>query len=300
MLAWLGNVLRSFAAAENKTGWTKRKIANRLARRHIRRAWQEYAVRAPTEQTINEEFDRRHGTETAAEVLLVETGVPAEDAVNGRNLYRPVWESEFHDTLAVLDLDFEGFTFVDIGSGKGKALMMAADYPFARVIGVEFSPGLHAIAQRNLHIYRSPAQRCSDLASIHVNALDYRLPEGPLICLVFNSFDAETMRRYIRTVEADLVCRSAPAYLLYANLRHVAEIGDGLDGIKGLRRIVNTRKAVAFANAAAARRRQAGRQWINQPSANTTKAITPEMSQRAKARIPPDGDSVASAGSSGL
>ena len=83
-------------------------------------------------------------------------------------------------------------------------------------------------------------------------------------------------------------------------LHHVAEIGDRLDGIRGLGRIVNTRKAVAFANAAAARRRQAGRQWINQPSANTTKAMTPAMSQRTKARIPPDGDSVASAGSSGL
>ena len=78
------------------------------------------------------------------------------------------------------------------------------------------------------------------------------------------------------------------------------KIGDRLDGIRGLGRIVNTRKAVAFANAAAARRRQAGRQWINQPSANTTKAMTPAMSQRTKARIPPDGDSVASAGSSGL
>ena len=63
MLAWLGDVLRSFAEAENKTGWIRRKIVNRLARRHFRRASQEYAVR-------------------------------------GRNLYRPVWESGFHNALA--------------------------------------------------------------------------------------------------------------------------------------------------------------------------------------------------------
>jgi len=296
----LWGVARSFAEAESKSSWMRRKIANRLARRPIRDAWQEFVRRSPAEHEINEQFDRSYGTDTAAEVPLVETGVTAEDALRGKGIYRPIWESDFHNALAALEVGVEGFTFVDIGSGKGKILMMAADYPFAKILGVEYSPGLHAIAQRNLQIYRSPAQRCSDLVSIHADALDYRLPDGPLVCLVFNALDSTTMRRFVRHVQDDLAERAAPAYLLYVNVRHIAEIGDGLDGIRRLRRIVDKRKLVVFANAAGERQRTVGRQGISQPRANAAKATAPATSQRIKANTPPAGDSVASAGSTGL
>jgi predicted RNA methylase len=41
-------------------------------------------------------------------------------------------------------------TFVDIGSGKGRALIIAAEYAFKRIIGVEYSPSLATICRRNL------------------------------------------------------------------------------------------------------------------------------------------------------
>jgi len=230
-----------------------RKIANRLARRPIKAAWAEFEHRLPIEQKINEDFDRRHGTDTAAEIALVEAGVSPDDAVRGHSVYRPVWEGLFHDALASLGISFEGFIFVDIGSGKGKALMMAADYPFARIIGVEYSPDLHACALRNLAVYRSSTQRCFNLESVHANALEYLLPSGPIVCLVFNALEANVMRLFIKHVEGDLALREAPAYLLYTNMRHVAEIGDGLDGIRKLHRLMKTRKLIAYGNEAALR-----------------------------------------------
>src|SRR5579885_628231 len=58
--------------------------------------------------------------------------------------YQPTEPTLFHEMLGALAIDFRQFTFVDSGSGKGRALLMAADYPFQRVIGVEVHPRLHA------------------------------------------------------------------------------------------------------------------------------------------------------------
>lgn len=247
----LGEIWHSFAQADSKFGWVKRKIANRLARRRIKAAWQAFTERLPEEQRINEAFDRRFGTQTADEIHLVETGVPAEDALRGRQTYRPVWESEFHGSMAALGIDLTGFTFVDIGSGKGKMLMMAADYPFTRIVGVEYSPGLSEIAQRNLQIYRSPTQRCTRLEAYLGDALRFPLPAGPLVCLVFNALDSSTMRGFMRHAEDDLAARQEPAFVLYCNLRDIAEIGDGLDGVKKLRRLKKTPRLIVFGNKAA-------------------------------------------------
>ena len=254
MLERIEGILRSFAAADSKTRWVRRKVANRLARRPIAVAWREFMERLPGEQRINEAFDRRYGTDTAEEVPLVEAGVSAEAADRGNRMYRPLWEDAFHATLAALDMDFEGFTFVDIGSGKGKVLMMAADYPFSRIVGVEYSPLLHAIAQRNLAIYSSPGQRCTDLSSVEADACEYRLPPGPLVCLNFNSLDAGTLKRFVRHVEDDLESRDTPAYVLVCNIRHIGEMGDALDDVRKLRRLSVSTKLVVLGNSAAARK----------------------------------------------
>src|SRR5580692_8694630 len=60
--------------------------------------------------------------------------------------YQPTDPALFHEMLDGLAsqayLDFRGFTFLDFGSGKGRTLLMASDYPFRRIIGVELLPSL--------------------------------------------------------------------------------------------------------------------------------------------------------------
>ncbi len=50
----------------------------------------------------------------------------------------------FQQAFARLDIDFEKFTFVDLGAGKGRIMLLASNFPFQRVLGVEFVPELHA------------------------------------------------------------------------------------------------------------------------------------------------------------
>src|SRR5262249_26362384 len=72
---------------------------------------------------------------------------------------QPTDPALFHELLGALDMNFAGFILIDLGSGKGRSLLMASDYPFARIIGLELLPELHRVAQENLRKYKSE-QRC--------------------------------------------------------------------------------------------------------------------------------------------
>src|SRR5579883_1856526 len=43
----------------------------------------------------------------------------------------------------------EGFTFIDLGCGKGRALIVATEFPFRAICGIEYSDELAAVARRN-------------------------------------------------------------------------------------------------------------------------------------------------------
>ena len=135
--------------------------------------------------------------------------------------YQPTERELFHEMMAALaqhtSLDFKQFTFVDFGSGKGRALLMASDYPFRRIIGIELLPTLHQIAQRNLAQYRSDSQKCFSLESVCADATTYPIPEGPLVLYLFNPFPESGLRRTIANLEQDLRQAPRPLYLLYHN-----------------------------------------------------------------------------------
>ncbi len=97
--------------------------------------------------------------------------------------YQPTERELFHemmDALAQLArINFNDFTFIDLGSGKGRTLLMASDYPFRRIVGVELLPSLNQIAQQNLAQYHSASQKCFAMESICADATTFTLPEGP-------------------------------------------------------------------------------------------------------------------------
>jgi hypothetical protein len=247
----LRGLLVSFIASDDKLGWLRTKSANRIDAIDHRLAWRRFRRELKRQHEINLAFDRRHGTDTAGEVNLSETGVSAQDAARGHLVYRPVWEADFHGALGGLGIDFSGYTFIDIGSGKGKLLMLASDYPFARIVGVEFSPGLHAIAVANLARYASTSQRCRDLESTQCDALHYSLPDGPLVCLLFSALDRGTMQAFLVRLDRDVAVRDDPVFLLFGSLRRVAELKQSIPPFANLRLVHEDRKLMTFANAAA-------------------------------------------------
>lgn len=137
--------------------------------------------------------------------------------------YQPTDPAWFHETLTNLKIDFAQFVFIDIGSGKGRALLMAADYPFRRVVGVELMPALHRIAQENIGKYKSASQQCFEVEAIFGDACDFALPPQPLVIYLFNPLPEAGLAELMANLERSLQQNPRPVYVIYHNplLEHV-------------------------------------------------------------------------------
>jgi SAM-dependent methyltransferase len=151
--------------------------------------------------------------------------------------YQPTERELFHDMMQSLaqHLDFSQFTFIDLGSGKGRTLLMASDYPFRRIVGVELLPSLNQTAQQNLEKYHSESQRCFAIETICADATTFPLPAEALVIYLFNPFPESGLRRALRNLEESLTRHPRPIYVLYYNpqLQSVLNATGRLRGIAG-------------------------------------------------------------------
>lgn len=90
-------------------------------------------------------------------------------------------------------------TFVDLGSGKGKVLLIAGMLPYPRVVGVEIDKGLSQVAQRNVQRFRR-RQRAGAIETVTASAADWRVPDDASVVVMHNPFFGETFRQALRNV----------------------------------------------------------------------------------------------------
>lgn len=131
--------------------------------------------------------------------------------------YQPTEPGLFHEMLASLNIDFRQFVFVDIGSGKGRVLLMAAGYPFRRIIGVELLPALHRAAKENIRKYKDISQQCFVIETVCQDARDFEFPLEPLLVYLFNPLPEAGLAQLLNHLERSLQEKSHPVYLLYHN-----------------------------------------------------------------------------------
>ena len=211
--------------------------------------WRNFTYRQKKQTRLNIEFDQEHQVETAGELPLQSVGVPMADVARGNGVYRPLTEKLFRSALASIGIDASQFTFVDIGSGKGKVLFMAAQYPFQKIVGIEYAAGLHEVALRNISTFHSPTQQCVDIKAIHADALQHPLPDGALVLFVFNALAKDIMRSFVKKLDKHANAqRSRPILLIYTNLRSITEVGDAFDQLQTLRVIRRARNFIVLAN----------------------------------------------------
>ena len=134
--------------------------------------------------------------------------------------YQPTEPAAFHemiDALRQIGVELHDFTFLDLGSGKGRTLLMASEYPFRRIVGVELLPSLHEIAKENLGKYKSETQKCFALEAVCGDATEFPFPDEPLVIFLFNPFGESGMRRVVAALDQSLHAHPRLVYLLYHN-----------------------------------------------------------------------------------
>jgi len=154
--------------------------------------------------------------------------------------YQPTDPALFREMMASLpalsqQFEFGAFTFIDLGSGKGRTLLMASDFPFRRIVGVELLPELHQIALENLRCYKSKSQKCWALEAVCGDATEFSFPAEPLVLYLFNPLPEPGLRRVVANLKNSLRARPREVYVLYHNplLEHVLTASAGLTKLDG-------------------------------------------------------------------
>lgn len=109
------------------------------------------------------------------------------------------------------------FTFVDLGAGMGRALLLASQFPFRAVIGVELNPTLAGIGRKNMARWRKAERERAPMKMACRDAAEFELPAGPCVVFLFNPFGAPVLRRLVKAWSRSLVGRERQLDILYVN-----------------------------------------------------------------------------------
>ncbi|MGA2371224.1 MAG: class I SAM-dependent methyltransferase [Candidatus Korobacteraceae bacterium] len=163
------------------------------------------------------DFDFEHSVDTTWATVSLRTRL--REWLSGGQ-YQPSEPALFREMLDSLSVALDGFTFIDLGSGKGRTLLMASDYPFRRIVGVELLAELNAIALQNIARYRSDSQQCFAIESQDADASRFAFPADPSVLYLFNPFPRHVWREVLANLYRSLLAAPRPVYLIYHNPVH--------------------------------------------------------------------------------
>jgi hypothetical protein len=166
--------------------------------------------------SIKDEFDEKYGIDTKGKLPLSALDIDTPDWVYGV-LYQPTAPDIIKEILSHLKIKYEDFIFIDYGSGKGRVLLLASEFSFKKVIGIEFSRQLHLTAQKNIEIYKSETQKCKNNESICINATEYELLPYPSVIYFYNPFEEKIMRIVLDIIKRSLEISPRAIYVAYFN-----------------------------------------------------------------------------------
>jgi SAM-dependent methyltransferase len=162
-------------------------------------------------------FDRRYGVDTQLDVNLSDVSIDSPNKHRGAR-YHATPPVAFKRALKRLKVNLADYTFVDFGSGKGRTLLLASDFPFKRIIGVEFGKELHQHALSNIARYK--AKHHSQIESIHADATQFVLPDGPLVLYFFNPFDGIVLEQVLANIRHAATRSKRRIFILYLYLEN--------------------------------------------------------------------------------
>jgi SAM-dependent methyltransferase len=182
-------------------------------------------------------FDERYGVDTSG---LIGGGDLRSGHKNDvfNTAYYGMAPSRFHKVIEDWIADtahppLAQTSFIDLGCGKGRAVMMASGYEFRQVIGVELNPRLAEVAEANIAAWSAADHARSPIQILCQDATEFDFPDGPCLLYLFNPFAAPVVKRLIERLEADFAERPGMLDLIYFN----PEAGELFDGNPGFQQL---------------------------------------------------------------
>lgn len=181
------------------------------------------------------EFDSKYGVNTAGIIPISNLTIKSNNWIHSSK-YQAIPYVDFGEILEQFDLPYEQFIFVDLGSGKGRALLLASSLPFKKIVGVEFSKELASIAEDNLSRYSEDLMNCKNIEMICMDATKYIFPEDPLVLYLYNPFDTPVMAHVVNNIAESFQKKPRRIVVLYFTPQCAcAELWDNVKFMKKVR-----------------------------------------------------------------
>lgn len=163
-------------------------------------------------------FDFKYNVETRKTIDLPDIhDIPAVAKVNSI-WYQATPYYFLRQSFARIRHEFEGAYFLDYGCGKGRVLLLAADYGVKFRYGVEYSESLCGICRENL----SKAQKDQDCLVICQDAAYFVVPPQVNVIFLFNPFNEPIIRKVAGQIKDSLAVQPRKITMLYHYSEHEA------------------------------------------------------------------------------
>lgn len=158
-------------------------------------------------------FDLKYGTDTTRWVRVDDLGEVGENKIHSVH-YQATKARPLRHLLHSLDLPKDQ-VFVDFGSGKGRALMIAAECGFQKVVGVEFSPALCDQARKNMKIFRTKRNVSTEIEIVRADVAHYQIQPDQSVFFMYNPFGDAVMEHVVINLRRSLEQAPRPVWLIY-------------------------------------------------------------------------------------
>ncbi|MFD5558625.1 class I SAM-dependent methyltransferase [Streptomyces sp. NPDC127068] len=162
-----------------------------------------------------EGFDALFGVETSRPVEPWEIREADDSTLVNNSRYSPTPVQTIRQVISAANVRYESMSFVDFGSGKGRVLLVAADYPFRRIIGVEFSAELCETARKNIGQYSEVSGSPQTFEVVCQDAREFDIPDDAGFFYFYEPFSTAVAERVIDNIEASLARAPRTAVLCF-------------------------------------------------------------------------------------
>lgn len=160
-------------------------------------------------------FDLRYGTDTVEFVGPGALTIIGENKDKG-NGYQPTRMRFFRRMMSTLNPP-PGSNIVDFGCGKGRVLLLATEFGFTRVAGIEYAKELCVIARDNVARYRKKTGFKSDIRIVEGDAVNYEIQDDDTVFFMFNPFGAELIEKIVQNIRRSLTRKNRKVFIIYNN-----------------------------------------------------------------------------------
>ncbi|OLS15312.1 MAG: hypothetical protein RBG13Loki_1093 [Promethearchaeota archaeon CR_4] len=171
-------------------------------------------------------FDKRYGTDTWHQYELNKkyTKFNPYSTYPNNSKTQPSLIALFQNLMRNITIP-ENSVFLDVGCGTGLITLLASTYRFKKIIGIEISKELCAIARKNDKIFKKTFKNSTEISIITTDARRYQIPDDINFIYCFNPFNDIVLFKFISNLVKSYKSKPRKITFFYVNpvYRHVIE-----------------------------------------------------------------------------